>query len=320
MMRADWQSRAAAPAPFDALQQSAVVSVPDFPRALLAAVRRLDARAPFVAPFVAQAEKYECPAGSWCPVGSVDPIECGLLDTCWYSGLSKKNSNAWLMVPLVLSPFVAMCVVQRSFHVRDRRREEREAQRKSLRKSSGGDSKDVELTIETRRNPMLVPLLGATATSSDGDEQGDVLCARRFRVDFEFRDLGLKIKGSGKSVLAGVTGKIKSAHITAVMGPSGAGKSTFMTTLAGKAYYGDTQGVVLINGVERQLADFKRVVGFVPQVGSCPASGCRPGRCDGMVPMMCRRSISCRACAVGRSGRLCGALFSRPPCCLTRGL
>ena len=49
------------------------------------------------------------------------------------------------------------------------------------------------------------------------------------------------------------------------MGPSGAGKSTFVTTLAGKAYYGDSTGVILINGKERPLNDFKKVVGFVPQ-------------------------------------------------------
>ena len=38
-----------------------------------------------------------------------------------------------------------------------------------------------------------------------------------------------------------------------------------MTTLAGKSYYGDTVGQILISGKERPLSDFKRVVGFVPQ-------------------------------------------------------
>ena len=93
----------------------------------------------------------------------------------------------------------------------------------------------------------------------------DVFAPRRFRVDFEFENLGLKIKGTNKSVLDGVTGKIKSAHVTAVMGPSGAGKSTFVTTLAGKAYYGNPTGTIKINGVVRPLNDFKKVVGFVPQ-------------------------------------------------------
>jgi ABC-type multidrug transport system ATPase subunit len=50
-------------------------------------------------------------------------------------------------------------------------------------------------------------------------------------------------------VLQGVTGTIRHGSVTAVMGPSGAGKSTFVTTLCGKAYYGDVTGSVIINGV-----------------------------------------------------------------------
>lgn len=39
----------------------------------------------------------------------------------------------------------------------------------------------------------------------------------------EFRNLGLRLKGTGKRVLAGVTGQLRGAHLTAIMGPSGAG-------------------------------------------------------------------------------------------------
>ena len=42
-------------------------------------------------------------------------------------------------------------------------------------------------------------------------------------------------------VLSGVTGKVQSGEVTAVMGPSGAGKTTFLNALSGKAYYGVSQ-------------------------------------------------------------------------------
>ncbi len=53
--------------------------------------------------------------------------------------------------------------------------------------------------------------------------------------------------------------------MTAVMGPSGAGKSTFVTTLAGKATYGEQTGKIYLNGVEDSLTRYKSLVGFVPQ-------------------------------------------------------
>ena len=56
-------------------------------------------------------------------------------------------------------------------------------------------------------------------------------------------------------------GSIRHGRVTAVMGPSGAGKSTFVTTLCGKAYYGDVTGTVLING---KPESFSRCVCFRP--------------------------------------------------------
>jgi ABC-type multidrug transport system ATPase subunit len=83
------------------------------------------------------------------------------------------------------------------------------------------------------------------------------------KVNIEFDNLGLVLKG-GKKVLSGVTGTIRSGRVTAIMGPSGAGKSTFMTVLAGKAYYGKQEGHVLFNG-DANRSHFLRLMGFVPQ-------------------------------------------------------
>ncbi|EDO49953.1 predicted protein, partial [Nematostella vectensis] len=69
-----------------------------------------------------------------------------------------------------------------------------------------------------------------------------------------------------KKVLAGVTGKINSGEVTAVMGPSGAGKTTFLNTLSGKAYYGNRGGDIFINGVKESDFDkYRTITGFVPQ-------------------------------------------------------
>eukprot|EP00891_Asterochloris_glomerata_P004256 jgi/Astpho2/4256/e_gw1.00064.69.1_t len=81
----------------------------------------------------------------------------------------------------------------------------------------------------------------------------------------EFRNLGLRLKGTGKRVLAGVTGQLRGAHLTAIMGPSGAGKTSLMSTLTGKAFYGTPTGHITVNGQPGSLRRFKRVMGFVPQ-------------------------------------------------------
>ena len=48
-----------------------------------------------------------------------------------------------------------------------------------------------------------------------------MLCRAALQIDFE--GLGLRLRSSGKLVLAGVTGQLRAACLTAIMGPSGAG-------------------------------------------------------------------------------------------------
>ena len=75
--------------------------------------------------------------------------------------------------------------------------------------------------------------------------------------------LGYKL-ANGKEVLKGVTGRIHSGRMTAIMGPSGAGKTTFMNALCGKV--NRTSGRLYISGKEAELRNFQKIVGFVPQV------------------------------------------------------
>lgn len=84
-------------------------------------------------------------------------------------------------------------------------------------------------------------------------------------VDIGFQELGLTLKGSGQTVLDGVTGKIAAGRMVAVMGPSGCGKTTFLNVLCGKATYGTMTGEIRINGQVGNMHDLKSVTGFVPQ-------------------------------------------------------
>jgi ABC-type phosphate transport system ATPase subunit len=45
-------------------------------------------------------------------------------------------------------------------------------------------------------------------------------------MHIEFDSLGVVLRATGKRVLAGVTGQLRHAKLTAIMGPSGAGESS----------------------------------------------------------------------------------------------
>eukprot|EP00930_Biecheleria_cincta_P035612 TRINITY_DN24480_c0_g1_i1.p1 TRINITY_DN24480_c0_g1~~TRINITY_DN24480_c0_g1_i1.p1 ORF type:complete len:1286 (-),score=241.02 TRINITY_DN24480_c0_g1_i1:227-3700(-) len=79
-----------------------------------------------------------------------------------------------------------------------------------------------------------------------------------------FEDVSLELP-SGERILEGVSGEFRAGRMCAIMGPSGAGKTSLMNVLCGKAAYGDAQGVVRFNGIEGDYADYKTVMGFVPQ-------------------------------------------------------
>ena len=48
--------------------------------------------------------------------------------------------------------------------------------------------------------------------------------AARPQLEVSFTNLSLRLKGTGRRVVAGVTGQLRAAHLTAIMGPSVAGK------------------------------------------------------------------------------------------------
>lgn len=230
-------------------------------------------------------KKIKCPKGSYCPTGSSAPIQCSFLDWC-PKGSAKKQAFLWSLIILFLCIILSYvgCVYARRY--RDKRRKERQQyyqtvghQRLGVLTTNRSSSIQTERATPSSLNTPLVQSEDSSdielRASIDVSTQesasthlamvgSDMFAERKFRINFEFKNLGLKLK-NGAAVLDGVSGSVRSGRVTAVMGPSGAGKSTFVTTLAGKAYYGETQGEILINGKRDSLVNYKSVVGFVPQ-------------------------------------------------------
>ncbi|KAK4203485.1 hypothetical protein QBC40DRAFT_219430 [Triangularia verruculosa] len=82
-------------------------------------------------------------------------------------------------------------------------------------------------------------------------------------LSFGYSQLAFQPKGSSRPILQDITGSIRNGRLTAVMGGSGAGKSTFVNVLMGKIEY--THGRVDVNGVQGKLAQYKKLIGYVPQ-------------------------------------------------------
>ena len=81
-------------------------------------------------------------------------------------------------------------------------------------------------------------------------------------LSFDFENLSFQTK-KGKKILSDVTGSIPRGSCWGIMGGSGAGKSTFVNTLMGKQHA--TSGTMKINGWEKDMSKYKKLIGYVPQ-------------------------------------------------------
>ena len=91
---------------------------------------------------------------------------------------------------------------------------------------------------------------------------------RRFGIDIAFENLNLVVKvgrNNSVNVVDDVSGRIQKGTMTALLGGSGAGKTSLLNALCGRAYYGEVQGDVYINGKKAEVEDFTDSIGFVPQ-------------------------------------------------------
>ncbi|XP_061401043.1 ATP-binding cassette sub-family G member 1-like [Musca vetustissima] len=91
---------------------------------------------------------------------------------------------------------------------------------------------------------------------------------KRPAVDLAFHNLTLRVKegnrSNAKTILKGVSGRLRSGELTAIMGPSGAGKSTLLNILSGyKA--NNIEGSVTMNGHERNISAFRKLSAYIMQ-------------------------------------------------------
>ncbi|XP_071455033.1 ATP-binding cassette sub-family G member 1-like [Hetaerina americana] len=129
-------------------------------------------------------------------------------------------------------------------------------------------------------------MTGATAPSaetSDAAQDGVVGLAKpiiggpqttfsrlpqRAPIDLDFSDLNYTVsmgmRKGRKTILHGVTGCFPSSQLVAIMGPSGAGKSSLLDILTGYRTTG-VEGLVCVNGEERDLAEFRRLSCYIMQ-------------------------------------------------------
>lgn len=242
-------------------------------------------------------EKLICPKRHYCELGTVVPTPCAILSIC---PAGTKNNSANFILALVFVVVIVILVVtwrvletrttrRRAEHSRKMQDAEKLLQRTKLQQQSSSDSGSDQsvLSPSSSMQAGLINDMYDHDDDDDDDEGGRRSLLKKdspealaalinhdlhsrmepvpFTVDISFKELGLKIKGTEKKVLDGVTGTIHHGRVTAVMGPSGAGKTTFMSTLANKAHYGDRTGSILLNGQVGDLTLLPGLVGFVPQ-------------------------------------------------------
>ncbi|CAE8673647.1 unnamed protein product [Polarella glacialis] len=176
--------------------------------------------------------KAECPKGTWCRAGFVQPEDCSFVISC-PQGSEKQLAGPGLLFGLILF-LVCICSCSCCFRIRAVR--EQEHIRDEAAKIQDGAV-------------VLGQGLGQTAYS----------------VAIEFEDVGMKLKSNGLDILSGITGKFPAGSLVALMGPSGGGKTTFMNALCGRASYGTIRGSIKINGKAGSVQDFPKLVGYVPQ-------------------------------------------------------
>ncbi|KAI9219282.1 P-loop containing nucleoside triphosphate hydrolase protein [Blastocladiella britannica] len=182
-----------------------------------------------------------CPQNYYCPRGSTRGFPCWFLASCPEGTSSPRRIGVFLIVLLfVFIAWLTLSIKNRSRTMRYQKYSQ------SMLEISAHDAMH---DSKKKRGATTLPRRVAEAE-------------RRRVFDIQFHNLGLTLH-NGAEILKGVSGELKAGRLCAVMGPSGSGKTTFFNVLRGSVKR--TTGTVSINGMEGELAMYRKLIGMVPQ-------------------------------------------------------
>ncbi|KAI9337955.1 hypothetical protein BDR26DRAFT_863348 [Obelidium mucronatum] len=222
----------------------------------------------------------QCPQGHYCPTGTVIPHACTWFASC-PAGSYAQTVYGFFIFMGVFDILIAILIIIFKY------RQGHLGRLSGGAPGSGGSgfltalfkgpSHALKMTAQRAKDLALAesgrPEM-PSAADLDPEEianQGMLLLVNAFkesfrnrelRMNFRFDNLALRLK-TGKTILQGVTGEIRSKRMTAIIGPSGAGKTTFMNVLMGKV--NRTGGELYINGEKTEMHLYRKIVGYVPQ-------------------------------------------------------
>jgi len=192
-----------------------------------------------------------CPDGSFCKKLVSSPTECDVMVDCAGAG-NKVPGPAVLRAMFVFIVFGLLSASLIYLKIKTVL-SDRDAKASALAAKEAGHVKAALVNTLFASKDML-ELVGDLPP-------GFTMC--QVPVSIKFRQLVLRV--GEKKLLQEVSGTFRHSRMAAVMGRSGCGKSTLLNTLCGKATYGETEGHIFINEVEKPVTVLAPVMGFVPQ-------------------------------------------------------
>ncbi|GAB5362693.1 hypothetical protein AAMO2058_000819800 [Amorphochlora amoebiformis] len=229
------------------------------------------------------AEMKICPSGSFCPPGVIEPITCPPLTTCEEgTGEIRPLGPIVAIFVLFIVLFIGKSLQGYYNEYSDSRKEKHVREFAQTAELLDEDEHDRN-TIIRQKSLVSESKLGGSAMTEEKKEQKDgkdegVPTIEDTKDDFRtvttaagpdeptfdirYEDLWLTLR-NGRTIMKGVSGKIRKGRTTAIMGPSGAGKSTLINLIMGKAKR--SKGKIFINDKEDELWHYSKLVGFVPQ-------------------------------------------------------